>query len=94
MVSAGDKANAFRRLIILQKNSSSSSSSSPSSPKTRFLPLILYKNNQKLFISVQTENKKNKIQNVFIYFKLISWVAISRSRFQSKINKIYIEVKL
>ena len=35
-----------------------------------------------------------KISNVFIYFKLIFPLTISCSHFQSKINKIYIQIKL
>ena len=30
-----------------------------------------------------------KIENVFIYFKLLFWLTISSSHFQSKINKLY-----
>ena len=46
--------------------------------------LTINNNNQKLFISVQTENDKNKISNVFIYFKLMFWLTIPVAIFKVK----------
>ena len=45
-----------------------------------------FDNKQRPFISVQTENNRNKIKNAFIYFKLIFRLTISSSHFQSKID--------
>ena len=65
-------------------------------PHYKFLKVMKLRNNnnQKLLISVETEYNQNKIQSVFIYFKLIFWLTISSTHFQSKINKIYILAKL
>ena len=58
------------------------------------LKFLKNKNNQKVSISFQIQNDKNKIWNIFVYSKLISRMTFFSSHFQIKINKTYVQVKL
>ena len=44
--------------------------------------------------SVQTENNKKKDLKCFYLFQLIFWLIISSNHSQSKINEVYLQVKL